>query len=215
MTNKKREDYYIEEINSGRISLKDIKVSERTESVCLAAVKVNADELKYVKNQTGGLCMKVVRRYPEAVKRYGLNLKYVKNQNEKICKAAVEKDKVAIAYINPELYEYSKEDINDAYVEITGNQDKYYDYREVMLDDNIYLKDLIKSSIRIISGFNDDLLKAFNNHKIMFKNKDNIKKVPELKALNEKIKMLKAIKSDKNIAVNDDLESASDKKIRM
>ena len=71
---------------------------------CLAAVKRDGYNLRFVKNQTPKICL-------EAVKRDGYALKFVKEQTPKICLVAVKQNGLALKWVNEQTPEICLEAI--------------------------------------------------------------------------------------------------------
>ena len=73
---------------------------------CLAAVKRDGYNLRFVKNQTPKICL-------EAVKRDGYALKFVKEQTPKICLVAVKQNGLALKWVNEQTPEICLEAIKE------------------------------------------------------------------------------------------------------
>ena len=67
-------------------------VKNQTPEICLEAVKQNGYNLEYVKEQTPEICL-------EAVKQYGLALKFVKEQTSEMCLEAVKQYGLAFEFV--------------------------------------------------------------------------------------------------------------------
>lgn len=72
--------------------LKDVPVTERTEKLCLEAVKHTGLALEFVIDQTDEICL-------EAVKQNWMALKLVRNQTDEICKVAIHNNSRALLYV--------------------------------------------------------------------------------------------------------------------
>jgi len=65
---------------------------------CLAAIRANGFNIKYIKNQTEELCL-------EAVKQQGYALQFIKNQTEEICLTAVKQNGYALCFVEEQTDE--------------------------------------------------------------------------------------------------------------
>jgi len=67
-------------------------VDRQTEAMCLEAVRLNPEMLHYVRNQTERICL-------EAVARKGHLLAYVRKRTNRTCAAAYLNDRVALVHV--------------------------------------------------------------------------------------------------------------------
>ena len=72
-------------------------VTEQTDEICLAAVRIDGHSLRFVKNQTEEICL-------VAVTENGFSLKYVKDQTEEICLAAILETIGSLEYVNEDMF---------------------------------------------------------------------------------------------------------------
>ena len=133
--------YYIDSDYEESITEDDIRkngmllknVLNKTEELCLIAVKQNGDAIIYIKNPTEDIFL-------AAVKQKGVVLKYIKpdNQTDKICMAALHQNALALKYIKYQTKEMIKTAIMKNPVAVTminkPSKDLYYE----LVNLNIY-----------------------------------------------------------------------------
>jgi hypothetical protein len=108
-------------ILSDRISVSKFNI-QGDENYCLGIIKRNSHMLNYIKNKTEKICIEAIRRNPttlryvddcdqtermclEAVNLYGGALEYVRNQTDEMCLASVKQSWVPLMYVKNQTAE--------------------------------------------------------------------------------------------------------------
>ena len=86
----------MERIKHNGYDLRYVNANNRTEEMCLEAVRNNGCALAYIQNPTEEMCL-------EAVRNNGYALQYINNQTEEMCLEAVKQNGYALEDVPPEF----------------------------------------------------------------------------------------------------------------
>lgn len=141
--NKKNEFEYL--LSQEGMRLRLIPIEERTDDLCLIAVKQNGMVLQFVRNQTEEICLAAITQNPDAflcvnvenqtekvcisaVKQNGMFLSEVVRQTEEICLEAVKQNGISLYFVENQTKEICAAALENTPLSFLYAEPDYYQY---------------------------------------------------------------------------------------